>query len=229
MSKVFKGITNALTGRSSSSSRANKQLENMKPVNISGGGFSSSIANNTLNLTADPSRQAAVAGIQNVLNTGADQLSGMREQVTPGFGALTDARVGALTDARQRAIGTLRENLGRRRVLGSSFGADALSRAESQFGREEAEMRAQSFLQELDMSTQLIERETALRTTSASAALDELNLQASVATQLASGATAMFQANASVLAQLAARRAAANQQFLGDMIGTVGAIAKGAP
>jgi hypothetical protein len=198
-----------------------KALKKFRPTMMSGGGFQSTLTgkknNQTLNLTSDVRRELAIGGVQSALMGGADALAGQRGLVNPGFGALTEARVGALDSARRRATGTLRDNLSRRRVLGSSFAADAMGRVESEFGRQEAEVRAQSFLEELQLTTNLIERETQFRTNAMATALDSLNFEASLATQLATGATAAMQASASMQAQLA-------QMQIGQMLDVAGTL-----
>jgi len=200
-----------------------KALKKFRPTMMSGGGFQSTLTGpknrQTLNLTGDANRQAAIGNVQSALMGGADALAGQRGLVNPGFGALTEARVGSLDTARRRATGTLRDNLSRRRVLGSSFAADAMGRVESEFGRQEAEVRAQSFLEELQLTTNLIERETQFRTNAMSVALDSLNFEASLATQLATGATAAMQASASMQAQLAQMQIGQTLDVLGTGAG----------
>ena len=203
-----------------------KSLSKFRPTMMSGGGFQSTLTgpknNQTLNLTSTADRLNAVGGVQSALLGGADMLAEQRGLVRPGFGALTEARVGSLDAARRRATGTLRENLGRRRVLGSSFGADAMGRMEAEFGRVEAEARAQSFLEELQLTTNLIERETQFRTSAMSTALDSLNFEASLATQLATGATAAMQASASMQAQLAQMQIGQTLDVMGTLFGAYG-------
>lgn len=79
----------------------------------------------------------------------------LQGQVKPGFGGLTDARVKAIRDRADEAVGNLRESLSRRKVLGSSFASDALTRTELAFAQEEEGARAQSFVEEMGLSRQL--------------------------------------------------------------------------
>lgn len=120
-----------------------------------------------------PTQRAALGGIRSDLSTVRSrsgqlrgdvdtlrsnlgiQLGGLRDQVEPGFGKLTTARVKAVKDRRDEAIGNLRESLARRKVLGSSFADDAISRSELTFAQEEESARAQSFVEELGFSRQL--------------------------------------------------------------------------
>lgn len=101
-------------------------------------------------------------------------LAGLQEQVTPGFGRLTESLVQSNRDAEARERGNLRESLRERRVFGSSFANAAESSLALDFAREEERIRAESFVAELDLSRQLINDQAAL----------ELNLSAADAALL---------------------------------------------
>lgn len=88
-------------------------------------------------------------------------LGTLRSQVQPGFGRLTEARVTAIRDAAAESIGNLRDSLARRNVLGSSFANDAFSRTRLAFAQEEEKARAESALQEIQLSTQLLQEQAA--------------------------------------------------------------------
>ena len=83
----------------------------------------------------------------------------LRGEVRPGFGRLTRSRVEELRGLRGRAVGNLREELSRRRVLGSSFAAREIGALESEFARQEDQIRAESFMQEMEATNQLIQQE----------------------------------------------------------------------
>ena len=199
-----------------------KPLRRFKPVGFEGGGLSASFSgprsNRILNLGEKPERQAAIFSVQEALRMGGSEIGRLRSQVTPGFGALTTARVNSLTSARQRAIGTLSENLRQRRVLGSSFAQDALARAEGEFGQQEAQIRAQSFLQELDLNTRLLDRETELFTNAAMTGLNNLNFEATLAANLAQNGTNALAQTAIQQSQLAQRQFENGLNFLGETI-----------
>lgn len=95
--------------------------------------------------------------------------------VRPGFGRLTEARLQQIENARSRAVGNLRENLARRRVLGSSFGRDALARTESEFAQQSERAAAQGFLQELDATNRLIQQRLNARQNTVQRELDAVN------------------------------------------------------
>jgi len=85
----------------------------------------------------------------------------LRGTLTPGFSKLREAALSRVRERGNESIGNLRRNLARRRIQGSSFGEDALISAERQFAREEADVEAQSFLQELESNVALIREESA--------------------------------------------------------------------
>ncbi len=83
-------------------------------------------------------------------------LSGLRGQVDAAFGAESNVKATAIRNRRDEAVGNLRESLGRRRVLGSSFGEDAITRAELAFGEEEAAALSETELQRIDANRGLL-------------------------------------------------------------------------
>lgn len=217
LSKLFGG------GKSESAA------EEFKPVGINAGGIRSQFSGGNINITSSGQRQGLVGGLAATFPEQAGQIGALREQVTPGFGRLTQSRLQQVENARKKSIGNLRENLQRRRVLGSSFAGDALSRAESQFGEQAEQVAAESFLQELELSQQLIQQEFTAARGEFTTQLDELNLQADVATKLASGATQALSQNARLQAELDARESEGAGRFLGqtfqpaiDKLGEIG-------
>ena len=94
---------------------------------------------------------ASRAGVQTGLSRSESlrsDIASLREGLEPGFGRLSEERQQAIRDARDEAVGNLRESLSRRRVLGSSFADDAVSRTELAFGREPGLAAAETFQQE---------------------------------------------------------------------------------
>lgn len=161
-------------------------------------------------------------------------------EVRPGFGRLTDARVQSVRNAGEAERSDLRSNLAKRRVLGSSFAGDALTRQGLETGQQEAAVRAQSFLEELDLETKLIgdrlatqissldyTRDLANQAFSADRAasqtdLDELNTQLAVVTGIIGTMGQIAQQNAALEAQYAAQGAAARGGMIGDIAGPIG-------
>lgn len=83
----------------------------------------------------------------------------LREDVRPGIGRITRSRVQALRGLGESAVGSLREELARRRVAGSSFAEQEIGSLRAQFAREEDRVRAESFLQEMEATNDLILQE----------------------------------------------------------------------
>lgn len=182
------------------------------PASINAGGLSGRGGK----ITSSPERQGLVNSLASTFGPQAEIFKGLREGVTPGMSALRDARLAEVESARSRAVGNLRDNLQRRRVLGSSFGQDAVLRGEAEFAKEAERVQAESFLQEMELTSQFTQQEFEARRGEFQTYLDDLNLQAEVGTQLASGATAQLGANARLKAQLDATASAGAGKFFGQ-------------
>ena len=102
---------------------------------------------------------ANIGGIRAGLQGIQGGLQGLRAQVAPGMGEVTSSRVQALRNASAQAIGNLRDSLGRRGVMGSSFAEDAVSRERQAFTQEEASQRAQGKIEEISISSALFGEE----------------------------------------------------------------------
>lgn len=198
---------------------AQAPLTNFQPTGINAGGLATSIDGNG-NITVAPTaeRMGLVKNVASQFGDQANQIRILRDSVAPGYSALRASRLGEIESARQNAIGNLQENLARRRVLGSSFGQDAITRAESEFAGQRDRVAAESFLAELEATNQLINQEFATRRSEFQTLLDELNLEADLATKLSAQATDALSKNAQVLSALNAQEAAGAGKFLGQTI-----------
>ena len=126
---------------------------------------------------------------------------------TPGFGV----RSRAVENRRTAAIGNLRENLARRRLLGSSFGEDALARAEREFAQEAGE----AALQEIQDNVALAQAEAQLLGVGLQQELSEL------------GVVIGGGQNFAALAQDSTNAAAAALSALGELGGTLAGFGLG--
>lgn len=196
-----------------------------QPQMINAGGLSSTRTGNTIGVTPSADRLGLVSGTASTYLQQADALKGLRASVTPGYSALRSSQLTDIENARQSAMGNLRDNLARRRVLGSSFAQDSLARADIGFAQQREKVQADTFMQELDATTQLVNAEFTARTSAFKTSLDELNLEASTATSLASSASSQLSANAQTKAQLDAQAAAGAGKFFQP---TIDGISKGA-
>lgn len=139
----------------------NKGTLTQNPGAASPSSFSGIFKNLGENAQSVMGLRSQLPGMQaNIQGFGKD-LASLRSQVAPGFGRLTQARVQTIRDAAATAIGDLRTQLSRRGVMGSSFASDAENRAKLAFAQEEESARAQSIIEEIGMSADLIKQQVA--------------------------------------------------------------------
>lgn len=192
------------------------------PTGISAGGLESSFdGSGRIQVGSNAERMGLVRGLQENFGGLSGQLGLLRQSVAPGMSDLRKSRLGEIENARTAAVGNLRENLARRRVLGSSFGQDAITRAESEFAGQRDRVAAESFLQELELTNQLVTQEYDAGRRVFQTGLDELNLQADIGLKLAGAATQQLGAMARTEAELNAKEAAGAGKFFGEIMGPV--------
>lgn len=196
-------------------------VSNFKPVGFSGGGISSSYNanNNTVSVSSNANRKGLFKSLSDKFSEQSGEYDNLLGLVKPGFGQLTASRVGAIRDAARQSVGNLSDTLSRRRVFGSSFGQDAISRANAEFAKQEADVKARSYLEELDVTTQLIEKKYNSAVSSVQAIIDNLNIEANVGTQIASQATSALSATAQAQGQLASQRNEQGLDVAGSLLG----------
>lgn len=186
---------------------------------INAGGLNAKLGKkNQINLSSNPLRDRLVGDVASTFSKQAEIIGNQRNRARLGLSDLRASRLAGLENARQKSVGNLRDNIASRRVSGSSFGQNALTRANLAFQEEGDRIRSESFMQELDLTNKLIEQEFNTRRQGFQTVLDEMNLQAEVATQLATRATAEFGANARLKQELAAKSAAGAGEFFGQEI-----------
>jgi len=224
MGGLVSSVSDAITGGSDS---AMKPLKDFKPTPFRTAGLSGSTQDGTFQLTRSGQLTNALSGVQGSLTGRAQGFRDLIPQTASGFGALTEAGVNRLQDKRRRAVGNLRENLARRRVSGSSFGSDALARAEAEFAREEEDFRAQTGLQEIDTTMRLIDAATQADTQAAQTTLKQLNFESELGAKLSSDISQLMSRNAEMQSQVATEFAGARANIVGSLTGaaTTGYIA----
>tara|TARA_R100001082_G_scaffold110543_1_gene90755 strand:+ start:2548 stop:3330 length:783 start_codon:yes stop_codon:yes gene_type:complete len=194
---------------------------------LDAGGLQGQLVDGVYTVTpTDSSRDNLVGDIQAGLGDYATELGSLREQLAPGFGALTKARVERLQNAKRKAVGDVRENLARRRVAGSSFASDAEARTAREFDVPIAEAAAQSFLEELQLSSNLLQMESEAQISSAKVALDELNTRLNLglgaSNQLTGAMANLAAAQANILASLAQESAKLQSDFVDNLLKSLG-------
>lgn len=197
---------------------ATAPLTSFAPPGFNAGGISATYGGGGYNVAAGADRTAAVGGLAKTFGDQAGELAGLRSTVAPGFSDFRTAALRDIEDTRKQSIGNLRENLQRRRVLGSSFGQDAASRTDAEFAKQKAETEATSYLQELEASHQLLQDEFTARRGQFQTGLDEMNLEASIAASLAGKATDALSKNAQIEAQLNARAREGSGKLFGQVM-----------
>lgn len=197
-------------------------------ANIDAGGLKSTLNNGVVSLSPSSDRSSLVGSIAATFPGQADYLAKLRATVAPGMSALRASRLATLENSRTLTVGNLRDNLARRRVLGSSFAQDAMTRANLDYAQKADQVASDSFLQELDLSNQLSAAEFAARRGEFQTKLDELNLEKDTAVALAGGATQQMGINAQLRANLDAQNAAGMGKLFGTLAGpALDALSKG--
>lgn len=210
-------------------------LQRFRPVSFAAPGATGTFdqASNTFTLNRTPARETAVSNLVRGFDQQAQALSSLRGSVAPGFGRLsqglresTQARIAALRGEGRRTVGNIRENLARRRLAGSSFQASEVAAAESEFAMREDQVRAESavaeaqgFVQEIDMTRNLINEEFGASISGLSTVLQDLNFDTATVTQLAGLASQLMNDNLKAQAEARSAQEAAGEDFLGTILG----------
>lgn len=196
------------------------ELKNPRLTSFNAPGLNANFASpEQLNLTRSPEVQGSLQGISNAFKNQAGELQGLKTLVEPGFGRLTESGIRAVRDARRSSLGDLRQNLQRRRVRGSSFGADDISRTNAEFAKRENEFTSQAFIQELALSQELINNQAQAAANSYLQFLSQSNIESNMATQLASGVSSVLSNNARIIGEMSNSGASAMLKFGGDVAG----------
>jgi hypothetical protein len=192
---------------------------------------------NRIQATDLPANSAGLGGLRG-------NIASLREQVRPGFGRLTEARVTAVRNAGAESIGNLRESLARRGVMGSSFANDAETRVRLATSQDEQLARAEAFVGEMSMQLGLNQEDRAIlgqqaavlnqRASIIAQTLDRELQELSVAGNIRNGLNAAITQQASQMATLQALQMQQNAQnqagFAGlGTMGGVGLFGKGGP
>ncbi|KKL57869.1 hypothetical protein LCGC14_2231090 [marine sediment metagenome] len=202
-------------------SSGEKRLARFQPASFSSPGLSGTFKDNRFTLRRGAETSEALGDIRSLSQEQAGAFRGLRDRVKPGFGELTRTRIDAIRNAGKRTIGNLREELGKRRVLGSTFASREIASTEAEFGRIEEQSRAESFLQELALTGELIKEEFSSSISGVLEILKQLNFETAIGAGLSQSASA--QLNANLIAQSEARAAqqAAGEDFLGTVLGFI--------
>ena len=212
------GTSLTLNGATPSSGNSSS-LNNYKPYSFNTPGFSGTVNGNTIDLTQSPELTSALTGVTNATTSTNNNIQDLINRLGPGYNALTDVALKNLENARLKTVGDLQDNLARRRIAGSSFANDALTRANAEFANQGEQIRAQNTLASLDAANKLIQQQHANTMNAFSTTLNELNLEGTTAAQVASGVSGIMSSNAQLQAQLNAQSEAGTGQLFGTIFG----------
>jgi hypothetical protein len=219
MASVLGGIASAATGFGLNKLFGSRKKSNVGQIDPSVGAFNSGgFAGRFGNIGITPERRALTDQLAGQFRDQGDFLGGLRRNVRPGFSQLRENLLNRSRLGGQQAIGNLRDNLRRRGVLGSSFGGDALARVEAENTLRDQEIEAETFLQELQLSEQLANKEFDARRGEFLAKLNDLDAAAKIGQGLMQQATQIFSQNAQLKAELAAKNAGGFGQFFGQNV-----------
>ncbi len=200
-------------------SSGEQALANFQPVSFSSPGLSGTFKDNRFTLRRGEEAGAALGDIRSLSQEQAGAFRGLRDRVRPGFGELTRTRIDAIRSAGKRTVGNLREELGKRRVLGSTFASREIASTEAEFGRIEEQSRAESFLQELVLTGELIKEEFSAALQGIGITLQQLNFESALAANLSQSASDQLLAAAGASAEVAAARRSGNMELFMELFG----------
>lgn len=185
-------------------------IRNNQPLSLGAGSLNAAFnpATNTFEVAPGAARTSAIQGISDASQGLSNDLGGLLARVQPGFSDVRNARLAAIENNRRRTLGNLRDNLSRRRISGSSFALDALSRAEAEFAQQSSNAEAQSILEELDATSTLLTRKTEAEIAGLQALLNGMNFEVETGRSLITSASNLLNQNNQLLASLAAQEAA---------------------
>ena len=210
----MKGLKSLIVGSS-----GNKKLRNARPIGFSSPGLSGSYNKSTrsFDITRSSGLSDSLASVQERLGQRASAFENLRG--SSAFSDLIRGRVDAIRAAGSRTIGNLRQQLGQRRVLGSSFASREIASQQAMFARDEATVRAQGRLDQLGVESQLIDQQFQASVQQATTMLDQLNLESGLAAQLGDSASKQMLTRAQLRAELDAADEANQLDFLGTLVG----------
>ncbi|MDH5325328.1 MAG: hypothetical protein OEZ68_02385 [Gammaproteobacteria bacterium] len=191
------------------------------PKGFSSGGLNVTMNNGSANVQRTQQLTDLLGSLKSASDLNVSELGSIRGQLKPGFGRLTETGVQSIRNRRRQAIGNIRENLSRRRVLGSSFAQDALSRGEAEFSQQEADFRAKTTLQELNIELALIDAQHKTRQSYYNTMLAQSNFESNIGANVQAGLNNALEAAQRFEAQLAAEEAKGKGQAVGMVVGTI--------
>lgn len=183
-------------------------LSNPTGFNVSGGNISNS-----------PTLNSNIGGLQQTFSNQASAFGNLAKTVAPGFSQLRKAGLAQIGSTFRANRSNLQQNLAQRRILGSSFANSAFSENAANEAQAKSNFEAQSYLQELQSSMQLVQQQYQAQSQSYSTAINQSNIEAQIGAQLTAQNNQIGSQIAEANAQLTAQSQAGAGSFLGSLIG----------
>ena len=203
-------------------------LGNTFTPTLATGGFSAGLVGGDdplgLDFRVSPERDALIQDQSQKFLDLASDLEGLRQQLVTGFDSFRQRGLANIENERRRTIGSLSDNLARRRVLGSSFSNASIANSEAEFARRKADFNAAATLQEVEASRQFIERQNEATRLANQTILDELNLRTNIILSLSGKTQAATTALTTTQLEIAARAEENQQEGIGELFGSVGGL-----
>jgi hypothetical protein len=183
-----------------------------------GGGF---------NLAQSPALSSQVGQLQSTFGQAASAFGALGATVQPGFSQFRQAGLADIANQQAQATSNLSNNLAQRRVLGSSFAQNQLSNNAATFAQQQADFTAQSYIQELQASTQLTQQQFSAATQQFSTGINQMNFETGIAAQLSSQMTGIMSNIATAQAQLDQQAAQFNATQSSNALAGLGKLVGG--
>lgn len=188
----------------------------LSPVSFAGPGYGIGIdSTGNINMSRTGETQGWMDRILGGYNTDEQAYGELLSQIEPGFGRLTNARKDELRRMQEKAVGNLRDNLARRRIAGSSFGEQLVGSLQSEYAALTDKAIAESMVEELKMTSDVIGARTQARTQTIAQALDHIQFETNVGNQLLQTTQAALQQNS--MAQVELSKSIAEIQLQGRL------------
>jgi hypothetical protein len=193
---------------------------NYQPACFNAGGISAtSGAGGTVRVRESAALKQNIGQLQSTFANQASDLAALRGTVAPGYSTFRQAGLSDINTQGQQNVSNLRDQLAQRRVLGSSFANAQLSQQQADIEKQRTDFIAQSYLQELSASNQLIQEQYTAATNGFKVGIDQMNFEAGIAAQLTQSANQTMAQVATAQAKLDQQNAQANAEGIGKAIG----------
>ncbi|HEY6019657.1 MAG TPA: hypothetical protein VIY48_07080 [Candidatus Paceibacterota bacterium] len=158
--------------------------QGITPLSFSTPGYGITVNNNGGSLTRTPGTQGWMDALKSGLGTDEAGYNTLLSQIAPGFGLLTQSRLADINNQATAALGNLKSQLAKRRVLGASFADSQLTGLKAQYDQMRQQALAESITQEMQMTQDALKQRTDARNATISQALSQIQFEGNLGGQL---------------------------------------------